>query len=396
MPHHDVIIIGTGGVGSAAAMHLAMRGAKVLGLDRFPGGHDRGSSHGHTRVIRQAYFEHPDYVPLAKTSYKLWHELESACGQPLFRQTGLLQVGPSDGHVLPGVLQSAREHNLDVESLTADEAMRRFGGFVVPDDSAAVFEAGAGYLYVERCVIAHLEQASRDGAELRNGITVHGWSTTTSGGVTVETDAGSLTADRLVITAGAWADDLLADLGIRLHVRRKPLHWFANDDPRYRLDDGCPVFLYERPDGVFYGFPDAADGRGVKAASHLGGTLIDDPLDVSREVDLPERATVQRFLAQHLPGVSDRATDHAVCMYTMSPDEHFIVDRHPQHPQVAFAVGLSGHGFKFHQRAGPDTGRSRPRRGDDAAGQIPRHHEVKSHVMRESSPQRHRGHREKK
>ncbi|MEZ6069321.1 MAG: N-methyl-L-tryptophan oxidase [Pirellulales bacterium] len=346
MHHYDAIVIGTGGVGSAAVMQLAVRGARVLGLDRFAGGHDRGSSHGQTRVIRRAYFEHSDYVPLVQRAFELWDELERASEQRLFQQTGLLQVGPADGLVLPGVLRSARQHQLDVESFTADEVGRRFPGFVAAPDCAAVLETGAGFLYVERCVLAHLAEARRHGAELRSDVTVRSWRTS-GDGVVVETDQGAFAAGRLVIAAGAWAAELLADLGVPLRVLRKPLHWFANDDPRYGLAQGCPVFLYECPGGVFYGFPDLDDGRGLKAADHHGGAVVDDPLAVSREVDTAEHDNVARFLAQHLPGVSHRAIGHAVCMYTMSPDEHFIVDRHPGCPQVAFAAGLSGHGFKF-------------------------------------------------
>lgn len=342
---YDAIVLGTGGVGSAALLHLAQRGARVLGLDRFPGGHDRGSSHGQTRIIRQAYFEHPDYVPLLRRAYELWAELESRCGEQLYRETGLVQIGPPDGVVLPGVLQSARQHNLEVVRLAPDDARRRFPGLQVPAGCEAVFERRAGYLLVERCVLAHLNEAARAGAELRTGEAVLDWRADDDA-VTVRTDRSTYHAARLILAAGAWSRELLTELDIPLRVVRKHLHWYDNTDPRYRADAGCPTFLYELPDGCFYGFPQI-DARGVKVAEHSGGETVVDPLNVDRTVAVDDQQRVARFVASHLPGVSARPTDHAVCMYTMSPDEHFLVDRHPAHPHVVLAAGLSGHGFKF-------------------------------------------------
>lgn len=342
---YDVIVLGTGGVGSAALFHLARRGTSVLGIDRFPGGHDRGSSHGQTRIIRQAYFEHPDYVPLLLSAYQAWHDLEARCGEKLLYQVGLLEIGPPDGVVLPGVLESARQHQLAVDHLSAREAAQRFPGFNVPERCEAVFEREAGYLLVERCVLAHLAEAQRLGARVRTGESVVRWSANSTG-VTVETDRGSYSAARLVITAGAWSGELLADLGIRLRVLRKHLHWYTAADDHYRFDRGCPTFLYEVPEGIFYGFPQL-DEWGVKVGEHSGGNEVVDPLVDSRAVEPDDRRRVEAFVAANLPGVTLTPTNHATCFYTMSPDEHFLVDKHPEHEQVAFAAGLSGHGFKF-------------------------------------------------
>jgi sarcosine oxidase len=342
---YDVIVIGAGGVGSAALWHLARQGARVLGLDRFPAGHDRGSSHGHTRVIRQAYFEHPDYVPLLREAYARWDELEKECGESLFHRTGLLEVGPPDGIVIPGVLASARQHQLDIEVLTPREARARYPGFQLDDDVSVAFERNAGYLLVERCVVAHLRVAQQLGAFLDTQAEVVGWRRD-AGGIEVETTKATYRADRLIITAGAWAGGLLADLGLPLRVVRKHLHWYATTDPKYHEQQGCPVFFFEVSGMFYYGFPEI-DQRGVKVAEHSGGVVISDPLADRREVDSDERQRVERFLQQHLPGVSRRSTDHAVCFYTMSPDENFFVDRHPEDPRIVFAAGLSGHGFKF-------------------------------------------------
>ncbi len=341
---YDAIVIGTGGVGSAAAYHLARRGAQVLGLDRFPGGHDRGSSHGETRIIRQAYFEHPDYVPLLKRAYELWSELERDAGEQLFHRVGLLQIGPENGPVVHGVLESARLHQLKVERLEAGEIGRRWPAFHVPERMIGAYEPGAGYLRVEACVLAHLAAAQRHGAELKTGVSVLSWRPEENG-IRVSTDQGDFHAAKLVIAAGPWAPQILADLGIRLEVRRKHLYWLGTRDAA--LDQArCPTFLYEMPQGVFYGFP-AIDELGVKVAEHSGGEVVSDPLTDLRQLDERDLGRVKEFLAQCMPTVTGPINRHGVCFYTMSPDEHFIVDRHPQCDRVVFAGGLSGHGFKF-------------------------------------------------
>lgn len=344
MTPYDCIVIGTGGVGSAALYYLAHRGARVLGIDRFPPGHDRGSSHGDTRVIRMAYFEHPNYVPLLRRAYELWEQLSTNCRQQLYHEVGLIEVGPPDGEVVPGVLRSAKEHNLQVDTLTASEVAQRFPGFVVPESMTAVFEQRAGYLMVEACVIAYASEARKLGAALHSDETVEGWHAR-GDGVTVKTNRGSYDAARLIITPGAWASDLLGDIGIRFAVRRKSLFWY--DAPSvYHASHGCPVYLYETPAGAFYGFPQT-DTWGLKVAEHSGGQVITDPLTVDRNINEQDRAASETFLGQYLPNVSRTLRKHVVCLYTMSPDSHFVVDRHPQYSQAAFVAGLSGHGFKF-------------------------------------------------
>ena len=346
MAQYDAIVLGVGGVGSASLFHLAARGARVLGIDRFPPGHDRGSSHGQTRLIRQAYFEHPNYVPMLLRAFDLWHELEQRADETLYHQVGLLQIGPPAGEVVRGVRASARLHGLPIENLSAREAEMRFKGFRVPSDCEAIFEQRAGYLMVERCVIAHAEQAVRLGAQLHTEETVRGWRVEPTGLVVVETDRAKYAADRLVVSAGAWSSQLLSDLGVSLEVRRKPLYWWRTRGDTYRADLGCPGFLYDLPQGCFYGVPQI-DPAGVKVAEHTGGAIVDDPLTVNREVDLIDQSRVTDFVGGYLLDATTHCTDHAVCMYTMTPDAHFIVDVHPQHPQLVFAAGLSGHGFKF-------------------------------------------------
>jgi monomeric sarcosine oxidase len=345
MSSYDVIVLGTGGVGSAAAYHLARRGARVLGLDRFPGGHSHGSSHGQTRIIRKAYFEHSDYVPLLHRAYELWHELEGGTGHQLYNEVGLIQTGPPDGVVVAGVMEAARQHQLAVETISREDFAERFRGFVLADGDAVVFEQNAGFLLVEQCVLAHLAEAAKCGAELKTDQEVVGWESDEHG-VTVRTDLESYSAKSLVITAGAWATDLLAELGVTFKIRRKHLHWYACADTRYRADHGCPGFFCETSAGYVYGIPQI-DDQGVKVADHTAGTEIDNPLTDDKSIEPKDERRVESFLRNFLPGVSRTRTRHEVCYYTMSPDEHFIVDVHPKHSNVAFAAGLSGHGFKF-------------------------------------------------
>ena len=345
MSDYDAIVLGVGGVGSAALFHLAARGSRVLGLERFVPGHDRGSSHGQTRLIRQAYFEHPDYVPMVRRAFELWAELEAQCGETLYRQVGLLQIGPPDGEVVRGVRESARVHGLPIENLSADDCRKRFPGFRLPEGCEAVFESRAGYLLVERAVEAHARLAVERGAELHSGETTLSWRAN-GGGVVVETDRRRYSAARLVIAAGAWSGHLLGSLGISLEVRRKPLYWFRTRGDSYRADRGGPGFLFDLPHGCFYGFPQI-DDKSIKVAEHTGGKVVMDPLTVDRELDPADQQRVAAFVQQHLSDATTECLDHAVCMYTMTPDAHFVVDRHPDHPQVVFAAGLSGHGFKF-------------------------------------------------
>ena len=344
----DVAVLGTGALGSGALLSLAKRGLKVVGIDRFEPGHERGSSHGMTRVIRKAYFEAPEYVPLLERAYALWDELERESGESLFIRCGVLEVGPPDGEVVPGVLRAAQAHNLPVEALTGAEVERRFPGFHVPEGFAGVFESDGGILRVERCVALQCERAQKLGAELRSGRTILSVNREGSSYL-IQTDKGPIYANALVLTAGAWARDLLPELAPFLRVVRKVLLWYPVHDrgPQYLESEGSPVFLFELPQGVFYGFP-VIDDFGFKVAEHSGGDEVDDPLALDRNLYERDHAPVDRFLKRFVPNVvPGRASKHAVCMYTLSPDLHPIAGLHPELPHVAFAAGMSGHGFKF-------------------------------------------------
>ena len=218
--NYDVIVVGVGGMGSAACLHLARRGASVLGLEQFALGHDRGSSHGESRIIRQAYFEHPDYVPLLFRAYDLWHDLEQATGQTLLLRTGLILSGPPDGETIRGAKLSASLHQLTLEDLTPESASARWPAFHFPHDHAVAFEPAAGTLLVEACVQAHVDEARRHGADLRANESVRGWDSDGQS-VVVRTDSGEYHARSLIVTAGAWAGRCVADLGVKLNVLRK-------------------------------------------------------------------------------------------------------------------------------------------------------------------------------
>jgi sarcosine oxidase len=341
----DCIVIGVGGFGGGALYHLARRGCRVLGLERFGVAHDRGSSHGQTRIIRQAYFEHPDYVPLLRTAYRLWRELEIETGQTLMRLHGLLLAGPPQGEAIPGARRAAAQHGVTIETVPADDHLRRFPGFRFPDNCDVLYEPHAGALDVESCVRAHIERAVAHGAVLRTGETVIEWQSD-GRNVIVRTDRESYTAGRLVIAAGAWSAGLLPDLPVALRVVRKPQFWHEVLTADYDAARGTPAYYFELPSGAFYGFP-CLDGRHVKVAEHTGGQDIADPLTVDREVHEDDVRPVREFARQTLPGVRSEPSRHSICLYTFSPDGHFIVDRHPEHENVVIAAGFSGHGFKF-------------------------------------------------
>jgi monomeric sarcosine oxidase len=282
---------------------------------------------------------------LAEASFAAWHALEARQGCKLFYQAGLLQVGPKEGAVLRGVRTSANQHQLQVEELSAAEIARRFPGFAAEPNWSGILEPGAGFLRVEACVGAHLEAAQALGAAIHADEAVVAWRAV-GNQFEVVTDRGRYEAGALVIAAGPWAAQVLADLQLPLVVRRKAQYWFAPQGGDYDLARGTPCFLYETATGIFYGFPHW-EPDGIKVAQHTGGPRVDDPTHVDRQFDADDCQPVQQFLRRHLPAADTAVVRQAICMYTMSPDEHFIIDRHPEHPRVALAAGLSGHGFKF-------------------------------------------------
>lgn len=346
----DAIVLGLGGMGSAAAAQLAQRGARVLGLETFLPLHANGSSHGRSRIIRQAYFEAPEYVPLLLRSYDLWRDLEAESGQTLLKVTGGLNIGAPESDFVTGAARSARHFNLPAETLSAAEVRARFPGFQLPESLVAVYEPNAGILRPEACVRAALDVAERRGAELHFQEPVLDWQAN-GDGVTVRTPQGRYTAERLVIAAGPWSYSVLADLGLPLTVRRIVNAHFAPTAPDRFRPEVCPIYLIKVPEGEFYGFPDMPD-EGVKIGGpHEGGTEC-TPETIDRDVHPEEVALLRRVLDRYLPGASGDVIRTLTCMYTNTPDRDFIIDRHPAYPQVIFGCGFSGHGFKFASAVG--------------------------------------------
>lgn len=340
---YDCIILGIGGVGSAALYYAAKNGWDVLGIERFSVAHAMGSSHGQTRIIRQAYFEHPDYVPLLKSAYALWSQFEAAVGKSFFQRTGLLQVGHPEGPIIGGIRRSANEHGLAIRELNPMELKSAYPFFSPREDDVAIVEENAGFLRVEPSLASFVGAACELGAALLENTVVEGWDES-SGLVTVSTSEGAFQAKRMILSAGPWAKQVLPSMTEKFRVIAKHQHWFRFADDRIDLDKGCPTFFFETDEGYFYGFPDI-DGRGAKICEHSGGSTVVDPLTIDREIDPVDLERVQNFCNHYLNFPRGIHQDHRVCMYTMSPDEHFMVDRVSDN--VVFAGGLSGHGFKF-------------------------------------------------
>ena len=344
-PTFDVIVIGVGGMGSAACFELARRGRRVLGLEQFPLVHDRGSSHGQTRIIRTAYYEHPNYVPLLRRAWVRWYELEQRIGRHLLTECPCLSIGLEDGELIRGVQASAAEHNLSVKNMTVTDIARRTP-FRFPDGYAGVLERQAGFLAVEECVRAHVDAATALGAEIHAEEAVRSWKAD-GDEVEVTTDKETYRAARLVITAGAWTNPLLADLGVPLKVMRQVMLWIdVSANPYTFRRDHFPMFIAETPQGDFYGLP-AIDEYGLKVARHYGAPELTSPDQVNWDATTEDVPPVKSFLDRHVLGAGGAVTNGQVCMYTVTPDKHFVIDMHPEHANVSFACGFSGHGFKF-------------------------------------------------
>lgn len=342
----DVIVVGLGGMGSAAAFHLARRGVRVLGLEKFTPAHDRGSSHGGSRIIRQSYFEDPAYVPLLLRAYELWAELTDLSGLEVYQMTGGLFLGPPECLTVAGSLRAAQEWDLPHELLEADEIQRRFPTFTPSSGDVAVFEAKAGFARPELTVQAHLDLAAVEGADLRFGEEVQTWSDGPAG-VTVVTANGTYTAGQLVICPGAWAPALLTGLGIPITIERQVMYWFDPDGGTGPFVDH-PIYINENALGEqIYGFPsiDGPDG-GVKVAYFRKGRVC-TPETIDRNVYDGEVDEMRARVTQLLPALSGPALDTATCMYSNTPDEHFVITRPVDFANVTVACGFSGHGFKF-------------------------------------------------
>ncbi len=324
--------------------HLAKRGLKVIGVEQFHPPHDLGSSHGETRVIRKAYFEHPNYVPLLHRAWDLWEQLSQLAGQQLIERHDMLVTGLPGSEVIEGARTSSRLHGLALAELTPEETRKRFPMFRIPAEYSVVVESTAGLLWVERCVAAHLQLAMAHGAEFRPGEIVTKISGS-PGQLLVQTDKAAYSAASGIVTCGAWTGRLLPDYEKLITVQRKTLFWFPVAATG-RFDAGlAPIYFMDLPEGQFYG-PPSVDGQTIKIGLHTGGEVITDASAVNRTILPEDELPFSRFVSKRLVGVEPASCRSAVCMYSMSPDGHFLFDRSTELP-VVIGAGFSGHGFKF-------------------------------------------------
>jgi sarcosine oxidase len=337
---YDVAVVGLGAMGSHTALELATRGRRVLGIDRHRPPHTLGSTHGRTRIIREAYFEEPLYVPIVQRAYDLWRRLEERSGARLLTVTGGLMLGASDSEVVVGARASAVEHGLPYEELSARQVRERFPAYAVPDEHEAILEPRAGFLEPEAAVEATLALAAAAGAELRFDEPVRELE-----GNALRTARGTYVADRVVVAAGPWLPELVPGLAALFTAARQPLLWLDPQEPALFTPERFPVFVWEwKPGWAFYGFPDVGDGFKV-AVHHHGEATTPDTVDRGLRPD--DEEAIRELVRRFFPAGDGELREFAVCLYTNTPDEHFVIDRLPDDERVLVASPCSGHGFKF-------------------------------------------------
>ena len=349
MTRYDVAIAGLGSMGSMAAWILASRGHRVIGFDRFRPPHAQSSHVGLSRIIREAYYEQPYYIPVVQRAYELWSELEQLSGASIYQRTGGLMLGEVASAIAGGAHRNADAHGVPFEVLSAEQVRRRFPQFNPPDDHIGVFEERAGILAPERAIEAALGTAQKAGAELRFNEPVLDWSAGET--IRVRTASAEYEADRLILASGAWMASGLARITTPLAVARQVLFWFEPRAGRAAFHPSrFPVFLWQWTEGhSIYGFPD--QGEGFKVAIHHEGRTV-DPDTVDRTVYPGEERDLLDILSRFMPGAVGPITRSAVCMYTNTRDEDFILDFHPDDRRVILASPCSGHGFKFSTAVG--------------------------------------------
>ena len=340
LQRYDVAVVGLGAMGSQTVLELASRGRRVLGLDRYRPPHTLGSTHGRTRIIREAYFEEPLYVPIVQRAYELWRRLEERSGTHVLTVTGGLMLGAPNSEVVAGARASAVEHGLPYEELSAREVRERFPAYAVPDEHVAVFEPRAGFLEPEAAVGATLALAAEAGADVRFDEPV-----LELDGNVLRTEGGTYTAERIVVSAGPWLPDLLPALAGTFTAARQPLLWLAPREPELFGPDRFPIFVWEwEPGWAFYGFPDVGDGFKV-AVHHHGEATTPDA--VERGLRAEDEDTIRDLVRRFFPAGDGALREVAVCLYTNTPDEHFVIDHLPDNERLIVASPCSGHGFKF-------------------------------------------------
>ncbi len=348
--HFDAIVIGIGGMGSATLYHLAKRGLNVLGIEQFEIPHEMGSSHGLTRIIRLAYYEDPSYVPLLRRTYELWSDLEKESGETVFYQTGSLDFSPEDNEVFAGSLKSCLEHDLEHEVLTSQQITEHFPGYQLPSETMGLFQPQGGLLVPERCIVAHAEMAKKHSATLHTGERVKGWEILADDRVEVTTDNATYTADKLAICGGAWAYKLVPSLEGTAVPERQVLIWMETKKPDFFTPERFPVWNGVTEEGRYYGFPEfnpTGDTPGMKFGRYHHLDEYVDPDTVDRTPNNADETLLRTFGERYFPDGAGKTVSLKACMFTNTPDEHWVLDTLPDAPQVAVAAGFSGHGFKM-------------------------------------------------
>jgi sarcosine oxidase len=343
--HFNTIVIGVGGMGSATCYQLARRGKRVLGIERFDIPHDLGSSHGYTRIIRLAYYEHPSYVMLLKRAYELWDDIERRSGERILFKTGSIDAGPAESWVFKGSLQSCVEHDLPHEVLTGMEINQRFPGYQLPQELLGVFQPDGGFVLPERSIVSFVEAAHAFGAVIHGREHVLEWEPL-GDGVRVITDRDEYTADSMVITAGSWNYDLLPFLRGFAVPERQVLAWLQPERPSFFKPETFPVFNVLVPEGRYYGFPVHAV-PGFKFGKYHHFEEYVNPDYYEREPNIQDEEILREFASRYFPTGAGPTMTLKACMFTNTPDKHFIIDLHPEYPQISYAAGFSGHGYKF-------------------------------------------------
>jgi sarcosine oxidase len=353
MPNYDIIVLGVGSMGSAACYYLASRGLKILGLEQFDIPHDRGSHAGQSRIIRKAYFEHPDYVPLLQRAYENWTELEHKTGHQVYWPTGLLYAGQPAAALIIGVIESSEKYNIPIEKLSSVATRSRFPAFHIPDDYEVVFEPDAGFLTPERAIALFVEQAIQSGAEIHTKENATSWKRE-GDSMVVTTNRNTYACQKLIITAGPWAAQMIPSLSADLKVTRQAIGWMIPHHSQLFRLDYFPCWLIDdhTQPGMHYGFPMLPVGRfgppvGLKVAHHYPGKIT-HPDQVDRQVHPDDEEQLIATLKKFIPKSYAHTHTMRTCLYTNTPDEHFIIDFLPEHEKkVVIAAGFSGHGFKF-------------------------------------------------
>lgn len=348
--NYDVIVIGLGGMGSAAIYNLAKAGKRVFGIEQFSNLHSNGSSHGKSRIVRHGYFSNRDtYMPLLLRAKELWNLLEEETNIKIQYQHDGLSLGREDSLFIQGSLLCAKEYGLEIEKIESNELKKRYPQFQAPEDFIAVLDKTAYTLDPEAAITAHLQLAEHYGAEFHYNEQVIAWAVNpTDSSVIVTTDKGSYSANKIILTAGPWTNKL-TNSQFPFNVQRTVSYWFEPISTPGNFDsEKLPNYIWYFDDNnIFYGFPHMGEyGKGIKIGLHFQRTDT-DPNEIERSISDSEIDAMRTFLKQYIPTLAGDCIYAETCMYTMTPDENFIVGFHPTSDQVIIAGGFSGHGYRF-------------------------------------------------